>query len=94
MATSRRRFLTLVTAGSAALLAGAVPARAQTKPRPRAGRKAVAARSRAVEAEIAHQKAYVTQALRAVRGHALPPGSEMGFAFRPLVPRKRKGPTR
>jgi len=104
MTTSRRRFLTLVTAGSAALLAGAAPVRAQTKTRPRAtgktanrpraAGKGAAVRPRAVEAEIASQKAYVTRALRAVRGYALPAGSEMGFAFRPLAPRKRKGQAR
>ena len=89
MRTTRRRFIKIVTAGAAALAAGAVPAVAEQKStRPRAA--ARPARSRAVAAEIESQKQYVARTLKAIRGYDLPAGSEMGFAFRPLAPRRRR----
>lgn len=92
MATSRRRFLTLVTAGSAALIAGSAPAAAQKKRVPAAAKPK---RPKAVEKEIDTQKAYVARTLKAVRGYELPAGSELGFAFRPLAPpRPRRHPPR
>jgi len=90
MATSRRRFLKLVTAGSAALIAGsapAAPAAAQKKRPPATGG---TKRPKAVEKEIDTQRAYVARTLQAVRGYPLPAGSELGFAFRPLTPPKKR----
>ena len=80
---SRRRFLKLVTAGSGALITGVLPASAQPKPA-----RTRRARPAAVQAEIDNQKKYVANQLKAVRGYVLAPGSEMGFAFRPLRPAK------
>jgi len=92
MATSRRRFLKLVTAGSAALIAGSAPAAAQKKRPPAAANKK---RAKAVEKEVDTQKAYVGRTLKTVRGYTLPAGSELGFAFRPLAPSKpRRRPPR
>jgi len=87
MATSRRRFLKLVTAGSAALIAGSAPAAAQKKRPPASGG---TKRPKAVVKEIDTQRAYVARTLAAVRDYPLPAGSELGFAFRPLSPPKKR----
>ena len=43
-----------------------------------------------MRAEIAKQKKSVADALAVIRAHALPPGSDMAFVFRPLPARRRK----
>lgn len=85
---TRRSFLKLVAAGSAAIMTGAVAplARAASAPSKR-GRAAVPP---AVKAEIASQKAYLARSLKAIREHDLPPGSDPAFVFRPLPPRRRR----
>ena len=85
---TRRSFLKLVAAGSAAIMTGAVAplARAASAPA-RRGRAAV---SPAIKAEIANQKAYLSRTLKAIRDHDLPPGSDPAFVFRPLPPRRRR----
>lgn len=79
---TRRRFITLLAAGSAAALtAPAAPTPPATK-RPAPGPK--------VLAEIEKQKKFSADALKVIRAYPLPPGSEMAFAFRPLRPKRRK----
>ena len=102
---SRRRFLRLIAAGSAAAAAtpAAALARAVTpkqrpaKPAPGtpgarpAGPRDGAGVPPAVAGEIRTLKALVEQALQAVRDTPLPPGSEPAFAFAPLRARKQAG---
>ena len=84
---TRRSFLKLVAAGSAAIMTGAVAqlARAASTPA-RRGRASVPP---AMKAEIANQKAYLARTLKTIRDHDLPPGSDPAFVFRPLRPRRR-----
>jgi hypothetical protein len=98
--SSRRRFLRLLAAGSAATAATPAAALARAaKPKgakpPASPRPAppppVPAVPPAVAEEIRKQKALVEQAVRAVRDYPLPPGSEPAFVFAPLRPRKRAG---
>ena len=105
MKRSRRRFLRLITAGSAAAAAApaAALARAVTaekkpaKPAPDtpgakpAGPRDGAGVPPALAEEIRKQKAVVEQSLQAVRDYPLPPGSEPAFVFAPLRPRKNAG---
>ena len=101
MKRSRRRFLGLLAAGSAAAAATPVASLARaaaTKPKPAkpvpgapGAKPASAGVPPAVAEEIRKQQAAVDQALRAVRDCPLPPGSEPGFVFAPLGPRKRDG---
>jgi hypothetical protein len=97
MKRSRRRFLTLLAAGSAAavttpvadLASAAAPRKRATPPKTASeGREADAGRPPAVADEIRKQKAVVEQSLKAVRDYPLPPGSEPAFVFAPLKPRK------
>jgi hypothetical protein len=98
MKSSRRSFLRLLAAGSAATAAtpAAALARAATPKRKRA-KPAAGARPAALAVppelaeEIRKQKALVEQALKAVRDYPLPPGSEPAFVFAPLRPRKKAG---
>jgi hypothetical protein len=101
MTRSRRGFIRLIAAGSAAAAAtpAAVLARVGTPKRKAAGPVPGAAGakpagpevSQAVAGEIRRQQAQVEQALRAVRDCPLPPGSEPAFRFAPLRPRKQAG---
>jgi len=99
---SRRRFLRLLAAGSAAAAATPAatlaraaaprkpPAAAAAKPAPPpAG--AVSDRSTVLAEGIRRQKAAVEDSLRTLRAWPLPPGSEPGFVFAPLKPRRRPG---
>ena len=89
---SRRRFLKLMAAGSAGLLAGAAsgaaaPARRAKTARAKTGSAKLAAeipRSKAVQAEIESQRKYLAKTLKTIRDYPLTPGSEMAFAFRPI----------
>ena len=101
MKRSRRRFLGLIAAGSAAAvtpaaaLARAVtPGRKPAKPAPGAkpaGPSESAGVPPAVAEEIRRQKAALEQSLQALRDYPLPPGSEPAFLFAPLRPRKNAG---
>jgi hypothetical protein len=85
---SRRRFVAVMAAGSAALLArpadavaaAAAPVKpraAATKPRAAAGALPAAQRK-----EYDRQLAATVDAVRAIRAHAMPPGTEMASVFR------------
>jgi hypothetical protein len=103
MKRSRRRFLGLLAAGSAA--AAATPAAALARvvtPRKKAAGPAPGAASAqpagqstgpgvssALAEEIRKQKATIEQALKAVRDYPLPPGSEPACFFAPFGPRKK-----
>ena len=89
--TSRRRFLELIAAGSAAMLAGSVaPVRGATAPaRPKA--KATSAVSPAIKAEIESQKQQVLKALTVIREYPLATGSDMAFVFEPRKPARNAG---
>jgi hypothetical protein len=105
MKRSRRRFLRLIAAGSAAAAAtpAATLARAVTpkkrpaKPAPGApgaeppGPRDAAGVPPALAEEIRKQKAALEQSLQAVRDYPLPPGSEPAFVFAPLRSRKNAG---
>ena len=104
MKSSRRRFLKLMAAGSAALMSApaAGMARAATKPKTKpasagGAKSSEAAKSQpipaAVRAEIEKQKGFTAQALKAVRDYPLPPGSPMAFVFKPMKARPKKDRT-
>lgn len=86
----RRRFVKLLAASSAALLAAPL-----AKAAPAPGRKPAVARgasrqpSAATRKEIESQKRSLMDALKVVRDYDLPPGSPPAFVFRAL--RARKG---
>jgi hypothetical protein len=97
---SRRRFLTLVAAGTTATAGGAIAA-TDPAPRKRAKKSADAkpaappvyatppAPSDEIARGIAQQKEWLAASLKVIRTFDLPPGSEQGFAFAPLAqPRK------
>ena len=83
---SRRRFLKLFAAGSAAALAGGIPAATVRAAAPAPKRKpafATPAMSHQVRAEIESQKEYIGKALKTIREFPLAPGSDMAFVFAP-----------
>jgi secreted PhoX family phosphatase len=87
MKSSRRRFLKLVAAGSAAVIASnVVPVGAATASKPATTKSGsrTSSRSAGVEAEIKKQKGFLTAALKAIRDYDLPPGSEQAFVFAPI----------
>ncbi len=95
MTASRRRFLRLVAAGSAAVVAG--PVAAAVKKAPRAKRPvpakpaAAAAAPPTLAEEIRKQKASLEQSLKALRDYPLPAGGgEPGFTFVPLKARRKE----
>lgn len=82
---SRRRFVTMIAAGSAALIAA--PARTATAAATMAARPAPtrsSAKSAALAVEFERQRAATLETLKTIRGHALPPGGELALVFRPL----------
>ena len=86
---SRRRFVALMAAGSAAVItkpAEAAAAVARRKPAVGAG----PAMSAATAKELARQKKSTLDTLKTIRDHAMPPGTEPAFVFRALRP-ARKG---
>ena len=103
MKRSRRGFLRLIAAGSAAAaipaaaLAHAVAPKKPAKPTPGApgvkpaGPREGAGVPPAVAEEIRKQKAALEQSLQALRDYPLPSGSEPAFVFAPLRPRKNAG---
>ncbi len=102
---SRRRFLKLIAAGSAAALAGPAvtlrgAAAAAAAARVKAGvaaKPGVAAPGHAalpttgdLGVEIARQKKSLADALKTLREYPLPAGSPMGFVFAPIKAARRK----
>jgi hypothetical protein len=99
-ARSRRRFMQLIAAGSAAALASPIAALAAekapvrrpaaAKPAPRAA--APPSRPGVTAKELEKQKKYVADALKVIRDFELPPGSDQAFVYRPMrAGRARKG---
>ncbi|HYM79849.1 MAG TPA: hypothetical protein VEY91_00390 [Candidatus Limnocylindria bacterium] len=91
-ALSRRRFMGLLAASSAALATGewSMPAAdaATATARPTASKRL----SKAARADLEQQKQYARQALKTIREFPLPSGSEPAFVFMPLKPaRTRRG---
>ncbi len=85
----RRRFLHLVTAGSAAILAGGVtPAPLPAAPAPRRG-KAKSSPPAALQHELENQRKSIADMLKVIRAYDLEPGSEPAVVFRPLRARRR-----
>jgi len=99
---TRRKFVTMVAAGSAALLTQPLASLAAAKRKaaaqhgaPRSGaagaHKSTPAASSA-EKEFQRQRASTLETLKTIRAHKLPAGSEMAFVFRALKPaRKERG---
>ncbi len=89
---TRRRFVGLMAAGSAALMAGgAAVAAPAPKRRPRAAAAVPAELPPADRQELLRQRAATTATLEVIRKHAMPPGTEMASIFKPLRPRRRNG---
>lgn len=86
-ALSRRRFVTLVAAGSAVLLAR--PAAAADR---RTGRKPAGTRtaplSAATQKEFDRQRAGMLSTLKTIREAPLPPGGDLPVVFRPRRTRR------
>lgn len=95
---SRRRFVTLLAAGSAALATPAMAAPAKhTKPRSRPAAKPAAAATKpaaseavALQKEFDRQRTGTLATLKTIRDFALPPGGDLPVVFRAL-PRVKKG---
>ncbi len=81
---SRRRFVSMVAAGSAALLAAPAAGAALAPAARTAKRAATAAVVAADRKEFVRQQVSTLETLRAIRKHAMPPGTEMASVFRPL----------
>jgi len=88
----RRRFVTLVAMGSAALLTSplsnalaALEKRRNGKPERRP------LPSPAIRKEIGNQEKSLADQLKVIRGYELPPGSPMAFAFEPRVSARKRG---
>ena len=104
MKRSRRRFLRLLAAGSAVVLAApgarvaraAAPAkkgskRGTTRAAIGAAKPApAAAPPPAVAEEIRKQQTQVAQTLKILRDYPLPPGSEPAVVFAPIRPRRKE----
>lgn len=86
---SRRRFVAVVAAGSAALLARpAAAATAAARPRPRAAAPVMTVVQRK---EYDRQRAGTRATLDAIRAHAMPAGTEMASVFRARRPTTKVG---
>ncbi len=92
--TSRRVFLKLLAAGTAAALASPASSLAATR-KGRTGPRAAQPAPRtaggphvALPAEIEKQKKSTASSLKVIRDYALPPGSPQAFSFRPLKARR------
>ena len=87
----RRRFIHVLAASSAVILAGGVPragaaALKAAPPKPAKGAKPLPA---SMEKELRNQEKGVADALKIVRAYELPPGSEPATVFRAM--RARRG---
>jgi hypothetical protein len=93
-ALSRRRFVTLVAAGSAALLAAPAGAAERTRtkrsstPSPKPAPPTPPAPSK-FEKELARQRTGTLATLKLVRDFPLPPGGDLPVVFRPQRTRAR-----
>jgi hypothetical protein len=95
---SRRRFVAVMAAGSAALLARPLAtvaaAAAPAKPRGPSGatpRPAAPAMSAAQRKEYERQRKATADAVAVIRAHAMPPGTEMASVFRVRRPARKEG---
>jgi hypothetical protein len=88
---SRRRFVAVVAAGSAAILARPVEAAAAAAKAAAPAKKAPAAPAMSVvqRKEYDRQRASTLETLKAIRAHAMPPGTEMASVFRVRRPAKK-----
>lgn len=80
---SRRRFVSLLAAGSAAVIAPPVTA----APAPPA--KPVGAAPSPEQKEFDRQRANTVSALKTIREYKLPPGGDLPVVFRPIVGPRR-----
>src|SRR5690349_16664691 len=82
----RRRFIHVLAAGSAAIIAGSVPraAVAAAKATPRPPRAAAKPLPPSMEKELRNQEKGVADALKVIRAYDLPPGSEPATVFRAM----------
>ena len=94
-AKSRRRFLKVMTMGTAAAVVSTTLPRAGDAART-AKRivKPSSGRSASVEAEVAKQKQSTHDVVKTIRNYELSPGSEMAFAFVPMRASKRRSTPR
>ncbi len=83
---SRRRFVALMAAGSAALIAPRVGAAPVANAKRRAGTAATLAP--ADRKELLRQQAATQATLQVIRGHAMPPGTELASIFAPIKSRR------
>jgi hypothetical protein len=86
--------VTLLAAGSAALIAPGGAAAAVTAAGKRPARPAAAAGaglSQADRKELMRQQASTRATLEVIRKQAMPPGTEMASIFKPLRPRRGNG---
>ncbi len=98
MKPSRRRFLRLMAAGSAAAVAGPVAAATRTKkpirktaaPAPTTLAGKAAPPPATVAEEIRRQKTSLDKSLKTLRDYPLPAGSEPAFTFVPLKARRKE----
>ncbi len=91
---TRRRFVALVAAGSAAFLAKPVDALAaaarRKRPAPHAGAKHAAKPAvSASQKEFERQRAGTLETLKTIRAHKLAAGSELAFVFTPRAPKRK-----
>jgi hypothetical protein len=93
-ALSRRRFVGLLAAGSAAMLArhadaAAAPRKPKPTPRPAAPATAPGATPSAEQKEFERQRANTLSTLKTLRAYPLPPGGDLAVVFRPLPSGRR-----
>jgi hypothetical protein len=85
-ALTRRRFVALVAAGSAALVASPLAAVLL-----RGAGRAAAAMAEPERKEFDRQRKATLDTLAVLRKHAMAPGTEMASSFRPLKSTRRSG---
>jgi hypothetical protein len=102
MTATRRKFLRLLAAGSAAAVIAPATTlaatRRRTSPKPLLAPHPVApprvepapSKPDAMAAEVTKLKGYVAETLKSVRGYSLPPGAEQAFVFEPMPARRRR----
>jgi hypothetical protein len=88
-ALTRRRFVAMVAAGSAALATSPLAAATAAPPAKRRSA-AAAALPEAERKEFERQRKATLETLAVLRKHAMPPGTEMASVFRPLKPARGK----
>jgi hypothetical protein len=84
----RRRFIHVMAASGAAILAGSLP-RARAATRKAAAPRTATGIPAAVEREIRNQEKSIADTLKIIRAYELPPGSEPATVFRAM--RARRG---